>query len=425
MHRKPVLYVHEHDWLVVGHLYNDVEFTSTHKDMLALYLTKNPGCGYYTVYYDRVRFCEYVGVVGLQDITIEVLPKADRYPNDTRIWQKMLVEMLAISMAVKARATTYAHISVRNYNVLETYIGLFLEEVEKLMHEGLVKRYRTEVGNKSKLNGRLLIHQHISRNMVHAERFFVSHQVYDRDNIFNSLIGEALQAISTMSVSPGINSFCRRLLSDFPECRSIDVRAAHFDRLVYDRKTERYRQAIELARIILLNFHPDLKGGTEHILAIMFDMNLLWETYIFATLLKAAQSLPGGLEIWPQSSEKFWLHPAGWVVSQKPDIVIKRRGDATNVVVVDTKWKYRSKPSTEDLRQLYTYGHYYNARRRYLLYPGNTPQIQVEEGKFYDIDQNQFSATETCGLLFVNPFTPGMDLNYAIGRDILEALGLQ
>jgi hypothetical protein len=56
--------VYEYSWLIVGRTYNDIEFTPNHKDLLAQYLTMNPGCGYYTVYYDRVRFCNYVGVIG-------------------------------------------------------------------------------------------------------------------------------------------------------------------------------------------------------------------------------------------------------------------------------------------------------------------------------------------------------------------------
>jgi len=414
--------VYEYSWLIVGVRYNNIEFTSRLKDLLAQYLTENPGCGYFIVYYDRVRFCNYVGVIGLSDITIEVLPKTDRHSGDEKMWQKMMLEMLMIGIQVKAKVTTHANISIRKYNILETYILLFLEEVERLMHEGLVKKYRMEVGNRHALNGRLLIHQHVNKNIVHAERFFVSHQVYDRDNIFNALIGEALHLISSIPTSSETNSFCRQLLLDFPECRPINVIPAHFERLMYDRKTNRYRVAMEFARIILLNFHPDVKGGSEHILAIMFDMNLLWETYIFAMLTRAKKSLSSKFDIWPQKVENFWLHPDKWSLHLKPDIVINRLDGDKETVIVDTKWKFNADTSTEDVRQLYAYGHYFRAGRRYLLYPDNNIKVEVKEGKFYDVHNNEYSEKERCGLLFVNPFTQDKNLDYSIGGNILVAL---
>ena len=88
----------------------------------------------------------------------------------------------------------------------------------------------------------------------------------------------------SLGLSADINNRFLFLLEFFPECKSVKVSEKLFQRLVYSRKTERYRQAIELARIILLNYHPDLKGGSYNILAIMLDMNHLWESYIYYVL---------------------------------------------------------------------------------------------------------------------------------------------
>jgi 5-methylcytosine-specific restriction enzyme subunit McrC len=50
--------------------------------------------------------------------------------------------------------------------------------------------------------------------------------------------------------------------------------------LQMDRTTERYRKAIQLVRFIILTYSPDLRSGSEHVIAILFDMNRVFERFI-------------------------------------------------------------------------------------------------------------------------------------------------
>ena len=46
------------------------------------------------------------------------------------------------------------------------------------------------------------------------------------------------------------------MLFDFPELHTVSVSKELFDNLQFDRKTEDYRNAINLARLLLLNYQP-------------------------------------------------------------------------------------------------------------------------------------------------------------------------
>jgi len=193
-----------------------------------------------------------------------------------------------------------------------------------------------------------------------------------------------------------------------------------FNRLSYDRKTERYKTAISLARIILLNYHPDIKGGRNNILAIMFDMNLLWENYVYYILKRAIGS---DYSIKPQRKKYFWKPENGNVVNLQPDIVIERKTDG-NSIVLDTKWKYQSDVSVQDLRQMYAYGKYFNSDQSYLVYPDkvNDKNIDIKSGKFLgdkDVDDNDAA---TCGLLFIDILQEGKRLNRELGEKIFKKL---
>ena len=57
-----------------------------------------------------------------------------------------------------------------------------------------------------------------------------------------------------------------------PDCK---VSAETFDKLIYDRRTESYKEIKEIlvvSKILLLNFRPDIAGGLENVIAILFDM---------------------------------------------------------------------------------------------------------------------------------------------------------
>ena len=77
-------------------------------------------------------------------------------------------------------------------------------------------------------------------------------------------------------------------------------------RLSPARRTARYAEALGLARLILLRYCPDLRGGDEHVLALPFDMNRLFEEYVAQALRRAA---PPDVCVHAQRSRPFW--PAG------------------------------------------------------------------------------------------------------------------
>lgn len=422
MDRARTICVYEFGSLQVGEAYNGVEFRADHLDLLSRYITLNPKPQIFSLLHKRVKFASYVGVIKAGDITIEVLPKTDRHQEKDQVWQSVLINMLAVSLDVKANTTTDADIQMRRHSVLETYIQLFIDEVTTLVHHGLLKKYRQSVGNQNALKGRLLIHQHISKNRVHAERFYVRHTVYDRDNAFNFIISEALECIKNLNVSSGLNQSAVSLLINFPECKPVGINEKLFQRLIFDRKTDRYKRSIGLAQTILLNFHPDLKGGANSILAIMFDMSLLWENYVYWMLRRASGKFPYEVLVRKQQSALFWQHPDRWNLRLRPDLLIQIEKEGKRMsFILDTKWKYRSDTSIEDVRQMYAYLQYFPSDAALLVYPDNLMggRIKAHSGKFHN-GAGEF-LPNMCGLAFLDLLADGK-LDPEIGVGLIEEL---
>ena len=152
------------------------------------------------------------------------------------------------------------------------------------------------------------------------------------------------------------------MLLDFPEVNRKKVNPKTFEKIVYNRKNRPYKLALQIAELILLKYRPDIRSGSRDLIAIMFDMNVLWEEYVYRVLKKNHQN---GIIVERQQSKLFWKS-----ITAKPDIVLKK-GEET--YIIDTKWKLvdSNKPSIDDLRQIFAYNHLWRSTKSILLYPGN------------------------------------------------------
>lgn len=403
-------------------------FHQKHFDLLMKYHGSLKSCPFFTPSYKHIKFNQFVGVLKVGNLTIEVLPKIDGYDNDSKdkeqnLWRSVLLKMLFRSLQVEAKITTSAALHMRTHSVLETYLHWFLEEVTKLVHQGLIKKYRTTELNTTALKGKLLVHKQITHNAVHQERFYVAQSVYNFDNAYNAILRQALETICLLYKGTSLGQSAQALLLDFPECSKVKITEGLFAKLKYDRKTTSYRQAIELAKVILLNCHPDVRGGTNNVLAIMFDMNSLWEKYIFWCLRKALPDVGhfSGYNIREQRKKEFWVLEGERPVSLKPDILLIPEKEQEKSIVIDTKWKANGSVSVEDLRQIYAYNHYFNAQKGVLLYPqksNSTEKVTFQPGSYSEVDKLE---QKYCSLMLVD-LIDGGELNEGIGLDILEKL---
>lgn len=322
---------------------------------------------YYSLLNNGIRFCEYVGVLKIDGLTIEVLPKADR-TDDTSHWRGLLIDMMRSIGILHPDAPTYASLKVKQTTILNMYLELFIIEMERLLQHGLVKKYRKEKSNKVSLKGKLLISKQITKNVIHQERFYVQHSIYNQEHLLHQILYMALQIIVKMGAASHLASRYHSLLLDFPSQKKIKINERLFNKIHFDRKTKNYKTAIDIAKIILLNYHPDLDTGSNQVLALMFDMNMLWERFVLKSLQR---NLSNGMVVSGQASKLFWSSEIGSNKKIRPDIIISKHEQI--LAVLDTKWKNigESNPSDDDLRQLYAYSRYHSNAPSYLLYPGN------------------------------------------------------
>ena len=399
--------VYEHGRLYIG----EQGFNQTHWKAFVKLNALHDGA-YFDVLHEGLKFKQYVGVIQVDGLLVQIHPKADKNDHDLK-WKGVLIKMLKACGKVKAESNGNAQLRKQNINLLEVYFEYFLSEVEGLIHAGLVKNYRRETSNVKALKGKLEFAGNIRHNLVHKERFFTTHQVYDANHKLHQVLNHALEIMGYFCKGTYLSDRLSRVHLAFPEVNRIQPTVQFLDSIQLDRKTAPYERALELAKFIILNYSPDIHDGQQKLIALLFDMNVLWEEYVLHQLTKACANT--NILVTGQSSKVFW----GSYRTIRPDLVLVQNNTS---YVIDTKWKRPSnqQPSIEDLRQMYTYARFWQAEKVMLLYPGES-----ENSKFVSYHNHQFDLHKhQCKISFASVLDEYGELRDNLGEVILGEMGV-
>lgn len=379
--------VFEHQIIKLNQTIDGVLFTEAKLKALQSF-SGDKGVPYFSLIHNGVKFNEHVGVIQVGETLIEVLPKADKHSalkGEKDKWREVLIGMIRAVGLFEIQAPSSSQLKLKPNSILDLYFELFINKAEYLLHNGLIKKYRKKEGNVFALKGRILFEKNIQQNLNHQERFFVEHTTYDFEHLLHFILYKTICLLKAINTNSSLQSRIGALLLHFPEMPDMKVTEETFQKINFNRKTESYRKAIEIAKLLLLHYHPDISRGRNNVLALMFDMNKLWENFVFVSLKKHK---PTNTSITAQTSKYFWKQENNSRTSIRPDIVINK-GDKNNCVVLDTKWKniFSNNPSPDDLRQMYIYHDYYEAKKVALIYPGEN--LDPVKGKFLDKESGQ------------------------------------
>jgi 5-methylcytosine-specific restriction enzyme subunit McrC len=226
------------------------------------------------------------------------------------------------------------------------------------------------------LKGKLKIGEQIKHNTIHKERFFVEYQEFSSDRVENRLIKTTLGYLYKKSKSNRNQQRIREFLFVFDEIKSSHDIKTDFSKVRLNRQMKDYEQVLLWCKTFLLENSFSPYKGDDVAFALLFDMNLLFESYVGDYLKKK------GLDVSLQDKGKHLVEePKKFAL--KPDIVIKHEN---KIIVADTKWKIIKEEkdiSQSDMYQLFAYGKKYKNQQLYLIYPTSS---EKELELFYEYE---------------------------------------
>ena len=355
----------------------------------------------------------YVGVIQTKDGTsIEILPKI----ANVGVYESknILFKMLKTLKKPPFENFNMAHLKSSNMPLLEIFITMFLDELEKLIQRGLKSDYVTKEENLAYLKGKLNIKEQISKNYIHKERFFVAYDEYVSDRVENRLIKTTLEYLYKKSKSNNNKKRIREYLFVFDEVGVSHNVKSDFSKVKLGRQMKDYELVLLWAKTFLLDNSYTPHKGNDIAFALLFDMNMLFESYV-GHYFKVNKKY-SNVNIRTQDTRYQLLYENDKGVFQlKPDIVLRNE---KYTIVMDTKWKVLDdkRVGREDIYQLYGYGKKYRSQNLYLIYPKTTNLVGKEYNYYQKDDQEDLSLE----VLF---FDLSIDIkNNPLSRQIIKEL---
>ncbi|MFC1611316.1 McrC family protein [Myxococcota bacterium] len=322
---------------------------------------------------------DYVGVVCIPGLTVEILPKIDD-PKGEHLAQKNLLYMLELAGAIRPKDRSLAQLNTEPVSLLDAFVIVFADSLLDALRDGMDRNYVTLEENLKVVRGRLLVHEQIRRNAVQKQNLYVRYDEFSPDTGLNRILKAACRSLARSATSFSALRRLRELLVRFDEVTDFIPTPADLE-LELTRHNNRFQPHLDFARLVLSGQSPAPMAGGERSFSLLFKMHVVFEAFV-AKFLRRYASILGldGTRIIPQAQGRalardnagerhFYL---------RPDILVL--GPAKNTrLVLDTKWKVVD-PSTpvddvsrEDAYQLFAYSERFNSPLSVLLYPRTGP----------------------------------------------------
>lgn len=307
----------------------------------------------------------FVGTIQTRSgFTLEILPKtaSGGEANSKQIFIKLLYLLYKLP---DHRHIDRANLkSVKNLDIFEIFIAMFLDEVGQIIKKGIKSDYVEQQKNLLFLKGKLILNRHIKQNAYRYERFFVAYDEYNQNCAENRLIKYTLKFLSRLSRDPQnirrIYQYMKHMnLVEFSGDVAKDLSSIRSNRGMAD-----YKNALIWSKVFLKGGSFIPFSGDTIAFAILYPMEKLFEGFVEWYLRKTAK----GEVITQHNKRHFVLKDSTAQTSVRPDFIVMDGDEIT--VVADAKWKLNTDErfNQADFYQLYAYKSIFNPTKDLCIY---------------------------------------------------------
>ncbi len=295
-----------------------------------------------------------------------------------------LLHLLAYTQDLQVKEQDIAPLLAHRSNWFELLTRLLAIELQRQMKQGLQSAYVSFEDSLPVMRGRWDLDRQLTRRPHVRHRFDVIYDEFSPDTMLNRVFRCAVDRLIFHSQEPGDRRLLRHVSQWLVDVERMgDIPQACLEAVHFTRLNQRFRPAFNLARLFLENQAFQLTAGREQTFAFVFDMNRLFEEFVFRFISKHRQRILG--DGWGEvhlryqaSGRPIYLAerlPEGKSVFRlAPDILFSSPSGRA-VLVLDTKYKElatdqrRLGIAESDMYQMLAYALALDCTRTLLLYP--------------------------------------------------------
>ncbi|SDS02670.1 5-methylcytosine-specific restriction enzyme subunit McrC [Paraoerskovia marina] len=265
-----------------------------------------------------------VGVVGVASIAGWQVSVRPRIPVGHVLW------MAGAVTEWRGQSLLAAH-----HDVHTALAQLFIDIADETLRGGVLRGYRERRTDLATVRGRVDVAGQVRRRPGQGLPLAVVFEEHDENILENQILLAAATALGPLAAhDTGIRRGLHRVRTVLCDVTPIRVRPAEVPTVQWTRLNERYRHAVELARLILANTGVESVGGATVGRSLTLKMHDVFEGFLARELGKRLTRFDGRAV--PQDGRR-WLD-VGREVHLIPDLVWERGG--LPAAVVDAKYQF-------------------------------------------------------------------------------------
>ncbi len=342
-----------------------------------------------------IQATQYVGMIQSRHGSLNILPKVDRDIDGEQAAVRNLITMLCYAYDLPLSAQSDASLKTGQGSWFEVLTGLFAQQLYDQLRQGIERVYVTIEERSPALKGRWLLEQQLTRHPHIRHAFDVRYDDFMSDTPLNRVfryVTELLIGVSRAAKNQRLLAEIQTLLE--PVTLSPRITSEDLNHIIFTRLNERFYPAFQIARLLIESMTQVMQSGAAPLTAFVFDMNVLFESFVARFLAKHWREIAGkshksfSVQAQMQGEKTLYLAqredhaPAFKLI---PDLLLRDSQHQVSLVM-DTKYK-RLDASTRkleisqgDVYQMLAYANRFGCSRVLLLYPSN--QGQVIDSKF-------------------------------------------
>ena len=312
---------------------------------------------------DGISTCAHVGIIRFADFQLNILPKI--IGEEDSVCLENLMFMLRYTNELEIHPLETAKITSTRQPFLEILITHYANILLNALSRHIPHKYETFEDNLSTIKGKICFPQHFKQNAANSAKIYCQFDEFTPNNLLNQTLLFVTHALYTLTQIQGTRHKLATIKAIYED---VDLRVVSYNqtkKIILNRNQTIFKDPLALARLFLQHSSISLHNYTFSNLAILFDMNKLFEEFVATALTKV---FPG--QVVAQREQTIVENIGGFPNTKytiRPDILFRED------TIIDTKYKIlnlpENKPSEADIYQMLAYARFYKRPNVILCYP--------------------------------------------------------
>lgn len=314
----------------------------------------------------------WVGVIKCGKTQINILPKLLAATTEENVQEtilKNLTFMLSYTHQLEIRSADTALLAKSNNPFLEILIKEFATSLFDALKKQSPKSYIREEENLSYLKGKLNISGQIRHNLANQAKFYCEYDEFSENNMLNQLFYYVTVCLSNLSQNNQNKKILNQIKNFYTDIDLKIFTKEHLSKIKLNRNQTFFERPFSLAKMFIENSSVDMSCFKIENIALLWDMNKLFEEFVYEVLKKQTRNTPNNWEVVAQKGKRLLIQDTGTKRNTFVDIYATRNNET---IILDTKYKkFESLDSfsNHDVFQVATYCLLHKSKKAVLIYP--------------------------------------------------------